>query len=1137
MVRSPQTDPWRADLSQQQTLLGVMAKVGECLDLESLFQATTQEVQNLLKTDRVAIYRFIPQSDWQEGEFVAEAVRSPWPSVLGRKIQDHCFTKSYNQGRGNSWVMRDLETLPLQECHRQMLASLNLRANVVVPLLVGKELWGLLTLHQCDAPRDWQADELAFVEHLSLHLGVAIQQAQLIDQQRQQSAILAQNLERSRVTAKIIEKIRSSLHLNALFQTVVEDICATLLVDRAVVVQYLEGPQGEFPKIVAEGVLAGSDVLPLTRVQSKKLDWALAFPYLKSQGQCLSVGDVRQDLGAAAQTQILEALEIRAFLNIALFQDQQFWGVLSLHQRRSPWQWQARDQEFIQKIALHLGIALHQRHLLIQAKNKAASLQTLLVQVQNHKEENLKALQREKALGEVIDRIRQTLDLTSLFEVTVGEIQQLLQADRVAILKFIPENQTRQGEFISEALQHPCIDSLLGDRLLTPLSERLNEHFKKGLILAIDDSQEQINYHSDLFLPPALQGRATLVVPLFKGKKLWGLLCTAQCQTARVWQSAEIEFILKIALNLGVALQQAELLAQTQKRSRELQRALAQVQAQKDNLARIAAEERALGRVINQIRQTLDLSTIFKTTTEEVRYLLGCDRVLVYRFEPDWSGYFIYESVAQMWPPLITTKSFYTKWEDTYLQETQGGRYRYQESWAVDDVEKAGLTECHLAILCNFQVRACIVVPVFVGSQLWGLLGVYQNQAPRQWQKREIQLLEQVANQLGIAVYQAQLLEKTRTQSKDLEGTLADMTAIVDNLADGLLVTDVLGCITRFNPALLAMFGLTDVDLRGTHIGDYFPPALVSLLEEAERNQQPVITAHIALNGGREGQALATSVVKKARSNEEGEQCLGSVVMIRDVTREREIERLKTDFLATVSHELRTPLTSILGFASVIQSKLETVILPHLDPENGKLITTAQKIQKNLLIIVEESERLTALINDVLDIAKMESGVIDWNLQPCAINTIVQRAIASVALLFELKEVALKIDLPPESPLVLGDENRLLQVLLNLLSNALKFTEQGQVICSVQTLREQVLVKVIDSGYGIAPGEEEKIFLPFRQGGEVLTNKPQGTGLGLPICKQIIERHGGEIWVESQLHQGSQFCFTLPLPVDVSPRP
>jgi len=1114
-----------------------MTKVRECLDLESLFQTTTEEVQNLLKTDRVAIYRFLPHSSWQEGEFVSEAVRLPWSSVLGRKIQDHCFAQSYNQEQGHSWVIRDLEALPLQECHRQMLKSLELRANVVVPLVVGKELWGLLTVHQCDAPRDWQADELAFVEHLSIHLGVAIQQAQLIDQQRQQSVILAQNLERSRVTGRIIEKIRSSLHLTALFQTVVEDICATLLVDRAVVVQYVEGPQGELPKILAEGLLVGSDVLPLISVQSKKLDWSLVFPYLKSQGQCLSVGDVKQEMGTSVQSQILETLEIRAFLNMALFQDQQFWGVLSLHQRRSPWQWQARDQEFIQKIALHLGIALHQRHLLIQAKNKAASLQTLLVQVQNHKEENLKALQREKALGEVIDRIRQTLDLPSLFEVTVREIQQLLQADRVAILKFTPDNQTRQGEFISEALQYPGIDSLLGDRLLTPLSERLNEHFKRGLILAIDDGQEQVKYPNDLFLPTALQGRATLVVPLFKGKKLWGLLCIAQCQVARVWQSGEIEFILKIALHLGVALQQAELLVQTQKRSQELQRALAQVQSQKDNLARIAAQERALGRVINQIRQTLDLSTIFKTTTEEVRYLLSCDRVLVYRFEPDWSGYFIYESVAQMWPPLITTKSVCAKWEDTYLQETQGGRYRHQESWAIDDVEQAGLTECHLAILRNFQVRACIVVPVFVGSQLWGLLGVYQNHAPRQWQKREIQLLEQVANQLGIAVYQAQLLEKTLTQSKDLETTLADMTAIVDNLADGLLVTDVLGCITRFNPALLAMFGLTAVDLRGTHIGDYFPPALVSLLEEAERNQQPVITAHIALHNGREGQALATSVVKRAQNNEEGEQCLGSVVMIRDVTREREMERLKTDFLATVSHELRTPLTSVLGFTTIIQSKLETVIFPHLDPDNGKLMATAKKIQKNLGIMVEEAERLTALINDVLDIAKMESGVIDWSFKPCEINAIIQRAIASIVPLFELKEIELKTDLPPQSSPILGDENRLLQVLLNLLSNAIKFTEQGQVVCSVEILPEQVLIKVMDSGYGIVPGEEEKIFLPFRQGGEVLTNKPQGTGLGLPICKQIVERHGGKIWVESQLHRGSQFCFTLPLHVDVSPLP
>jgi len=1125
LLPPPQTVLETLEQGRQQALLALMRRAKDCLSLDGLFETTVLDVRELLAADRVAIYRFLPGQNWQEGEFIAESVRPPFGSLLGYRLRDHCFSSQYYEAyrQGRVWALADLAQLQKESCHLQLLDSLGLRANVVAPLIANGDLWGLFTVHQCQAPREWKGEELAFVEHLTLHLGLAIQQAQLLTEQRKQSRRLAELLERRRVSERILDQTGRCVNLNQLFVSVAEDVGRALGVDRAAILRW--GAQGSIQggKILAEACLNPLAV-SLHEQTRNAGDWEALFS-LKSPLD--AVGDCGREIIDSARARQLQDLGVGAFLNVPLLEGQTPWGVLSL-QSRTPRIWAPEDQEFCQKIALHLGIPLHQRHLLIQAKNKAASLETLLAEVQTQKEEHLKALQREKALGEVLDRIRQTLDLESLFQITATEIQRLLQVDRVAILKFNPDSSAGQGQFISEALARPQIASLLGQRLDPPLSPSLSAHFQRGLLLALDDTEErQLSEHS-LHFCAQFHGRAYLVVPLLKNKQIWGLLCIHQADLPRVWRSGEMEFILKIALHLGVALQQAELLQETQRRSEELQKALAQVEAQKDNLARIAEEERALARVINQIRQTLDLNTIFKTTTAAVRHLLNCDRVLVYRFEEDWSGVFIYEAVSQMWPSLLEEQPHLLQWQDTYLQETQGGRYRRQESWALDDVEAAGLTDCLLEILRNFQVRACAVVPVFVGAKLWGLLGVYQNNAPRRWQDREIHLLEQVANQLGIAVYQAQLLEKTRTQSRDLESALADMTAIIDNLADGLLVTDIFGRVTRFNPALLSLFGLEGIDLRGARAADFFPEIQVNLLEKAERQTQPEITALLSLRNGRQGQALATSVVKPAQGAE-GAQCLGSVVLIRDVTQEREIERMKTDFLATVSHELRTPLTSVLGFAAVIQSKLETVIFPQLDLQNPKLVKTAEKIETNLEIIIQESERLTALINDVLDIAKMEAGAVEWSFQPCQLEPIVHRAIATLTPLFELKNLELVALIPDPIPPILGDEDRLFQVFLNLLSNALKFTETGRVSCEAAVLAERLEVKIKDTGAGIASADLEKIFQPFQQGGDVLTNKPAGTGLGLPICKQIIERHGGEIWAESQLNQGSQFCFTLPL--------
>ncbi|BFM41015.1 GAF domain-containing protein [Synechocystis sp. LKSZ1] len=1119
---------------RHQALLTVVSKIRESLSLEKIFQTTALEVRQLLEADRVGIYRFIPDSQGRTGEFVAEDVRIPFAPLGGRQITDHCFANEYGDAyrAGKRWVVTDLEAMELPVCHQQLLASLGFRANVVVALVAGGELWGLLTLHQCAQPRQWQAEELDFIDQVALHLGVAIQQAELLAQQQQQAQALAQMLERSQVTEKIVDKIRRSLELNPIFQTVTQDVLSVLQADRVLIVQFTPETSGVKGRLVAEAMAVGVEPLALAKILPKT--WPYVFPKGSRGNTHYACEDSQRDEIDDYQRYLFQELGIRAFLAVTLFTNDQAWGLLCIQQCHQPRPWQAGDLEFVTKIASHLGIALQQVELLRQARNQAASLEVVLVQAQQQRAEQIKALQRERAVSEVIDKIRRTLDLDTIFQTTVTEVGQLLQTDQVLILHLTDEdNPCPQGQFISEAL-HPndChCHSALGTS--PHLSSHWFQHFSQGLMLAIDDTQEPLSFpHLPEFLA-GLAVRAVLVVPLWRGNDLWGLLCINDCHAPRRWQSSEIEFVLKIALNLGVALQQAELLAETQKRYLELQQALAKVQVQKEHLARIAEEERTLARVVDRIRQTLDLTTIFQTTTEEVRHLLSCDRVLVYRFEADWSGHFLYESVASLWRPLITAVGAMPTWQDTYLQEHQGGRYRHQDIFVIDDIEQASLSDCHLAILRDFQVRAFIIVPVFVREKLWGLLGVYQNEAPRHWQERETSLLRQIANQLGVAVYQAQLLHQVREQSQDLENTLIDLNAIVDNLVDGLLVTDVAGRVTRFNPALQAMFNLIGTDLKGLQLEACFPLALAALAEPHNLDSPPVRTAEVALGQGRIGQAIASQLLKPSSNGKE--ECLGSVIMIRDVTREREVDRMKTDFLATVSHELRTPLTSVLGFASVIQTKLQTVIFPALDPHHPKLQKTVQKIDQNLQIIVAEAERLTDLINDVLDIAKMESGNLEWCLGPRPLLPILERAMTTVEPLFSQKSLRLQADFSPDLPLVLVDENRILQVLLNLLSNAIKFTEQGIVRCCAEQQGDVLQVTVADSGRGIPKTEQAKIFDPFYQGGNVLTNKPQGTGLGLPICRQIIEHHGGQIWVESEPGQGSQFHFTLPLYSPESP--
>ena len=241
-----------------------------------------------------------------------------------------------------------------------------------------------------------------------------------------------------------------------------------------------------------------------------------------------------------------------------------------------------------------------------------------------------------------------------------------------------------------------------------------------------------------------------------------------------------------------------------------------------------------------------------------------------------------------------------------------------------------------------------------------------------------------------------------------------------------------------------------------------------------------------------------------------------------------EADAAKSAFLSTVSHELRTPLTSVLGFAKIIRRRLDERLFPLIPEDDRKVQQAKRQVIDNLNVVVSEGERLTKLIDDVLDLAKIEAGKFTWNTTSVTVSDVIERAIAATASLFEAKKLNLVREIEPDLPTVNGDQDRLIQVVINLISNAVKFTDSGSITCSARLRDHELLVGVTDSGIGIAAADHHKVFEKFKQVGDTLTDKPKGTGLGLPICKEIVEYHGGQIWVESEPGKGSTFWFTLP---------
>jgi signal transduction histidine kinase len=213
----------------------------------------------------------------------------------------------------------------------------------------------------------------------------------------------------------------------------------------------------------------------------------------------------------------------------------------------------------------------------------------------------------------------------------------------------------------------------------------------------------------------------------------------------------------------------------------------------------------------------------------------------------------------------------------------------------------------------------------------------------------------------------------------------------------------------------------------------------------------------------------------------------------------------------------------------VIQRSLNARIFPKIQAQDPRIKRAIEETGQFIGIIVDEGERMANLIKDMLDLAKIEAGKLEWIMQPLSIVDVIERAVTTTSYSLEQKNLKFIKDYEDGLHQIIGDQDSLIRVMLNLISNAVKYTEEGSVTCRIRQHNGEIVVSVIDTGIGIAESDHARIFEKFAQAGDPHTERSKGTGLGLPISKQIVEHHGGRIWLESELGVGSTFSFSLPL--------
>ena len=343
------------------------------------------------------------------------------------------------------------------------------------------------------------------------------------------------------------------------------------------------------------------------------------------------------------------------------------------------------------------------------------------------------------------------------------------------------------------------------------------------------------------------------------------------------------------------------------------------------------------------------------------------------------------------------------------------------------------------------------------------------------------------------------------------------MTAVVDGLAEGLILVDSKDHILHINPAAEYILEI-EVPNSGEVLTKVVEDDQLTKIFKENKDliaENQVATSEVTLNHKKDGQTILR-VIATAFLDEVGD-VLGTVYLFQDITRDKEIDQMKSDFISLVSHELRTPLTSIIGFVSFI-----------LD---GKTGTINEKQRDSLMRVHRQSKRLAALINDLLDISRIEAGRIEMKREPTSILEIAKQRFDEIKPQADEKSLQFSLIAPDSLPLTCGDGERIGQVLINLMGNAIKFTpEKGRVVLKLKSDGKIIHVEVIDNGFGVPVENRQKVFEKFYQHGDIHTRQEGGTGLGLSIAKSIVEVHGGRIWVDDgEGGRGSNFQFVLPL--------
>ncbi len=1139
------------ETEQRTSELAVINSVQEGLvaqmDMNSIYELVGEKIRKIFKSQVVDIVTYDRSKNiiedkysYEKGDRTLVKARAP------KGFRKHVIET------GELLVHNNNVEQAMRDFGNEILIGEVPKSQIYVPMIAGGEVKGVVSLQNLDHENAFSNSDVSLLTTLANSMSVALENARLFDETNRLLKETEQRTAELGIINSVQEGLASKLDIQAIYDLVgdkIRDVFDT----QGISISYYD--KGKNFITHPYYLFKGKRIVELGFELGKGLT-----SHIINTGQPLLINENAverfKELGAVFASSETEEDTAKSWLGVPLISGGLVNGTIRLENYERENAYSESDLSLMQTLANSMSVALENARLFDETNRL------------------LKETEQRTAELAVINGIQEglakELDMKGIYNLVGDRVKELFQTHCVLIASFDLTNKLEQFNYFFEKGKKYEVEP----RPINTLRQLLIE---KRQTINIETEEKARDQYGITAIGDTKMPKSLMFVPLLSGSNIKGYVSIQNVEKEKAFSESDVRLLETLANSMSVALENARLFDETNRLLKETEQR--------------TAELAVINSVQDGLAKELDVQGIFELVGDRLCTLFPDTQTLVIRtFDHEKAIEHFHYAIEKGERFPIDSRPFnWTSKELISIRKPLDIRENYLET-----AKQHGGT----GVTKGQPPKSAVFVPMLAGDLVKGSVSLQNVDKENAFTDADIRLLTTITNSMSVALENARLFDETThllSEAKQRASELSTVNSISKALASQLdpddlikFVGDKLKDLFKANIVYLALlnpktkmihfpyqFGDDNMPMK---LGEGLTSKIILSGEPLLINEnvqetraklgvqsQGVPAASylgVPIPVGDEiiGVLSVQSTEHENSFNEDDLRLLSTIaasvgVALRNATLFEDVKMAKMEaeaatkaaekaneaksaFLSTVSHELRTPLTSVLGFAKIIRKRLDEKIFPTVDRSDTKTEKTVNQISENLEVVISEGERLTHLINDVLDLAKIEAGKMEWSMEDVSMTEVAERALAATTALFDQKKLKLVREIEADIPDISGDRDKLIQVIINLISNAVKFTDKGSVTCKVYKKQDEIIVSVIDTGIGIALEDYSAVFEQFKQvGGDTLTDKPKGTGLGLPICKEIVEHHGGQIWLESEVGKGSIFSFSLPTVKDKREKP